>query len=269
MGLNDSFNKGTKITYITSLILLLCYFVMILLIGFTDIIPNSIVSLLIALFLLVLFYFSLFISFIFGLMDFIKNKVLRKKLIMIYLFIIFLNVLVFIIPCSIYKRYDSKLKDKAYDLFEVFEDNDNYIFLYNDLVKMDDKVSSFGKNSYMIYNHNNDLYICLEYNNRVVYGTSSDLRFSSFRNCDFSLNDTENSFVLESYIKKYLSSKYNLEDLEVGSNIVGQFCIDGSCVNGSGYIDNFTVYYNNQRYDAFAAFSNGSIVVTDNIEFNN
>ncbi len=265
-------NKSTRITYIISLFLLLLFLVVNLLVKFSNIFPKSIFYDLITLSILVFFYISLFISVIFGIINFVKNKdkIVRKNIIIMYVLIILVNAVCLVIPSKIYnvmnENYEKILNKKAVDLLDKLENTDKYILLYNDLKSFDSDISKFGKESYMLYNNSKELYICLEYKNKIIYGVKDNFKYSTRKYCDFNSTKVSNTYALESYIKEYLESKYNIEIEEVESNIVDEFCIDATCVPGTGHVQDFDVHYNNEIFVADLNVINDKIVITDNIQ---
>ena len=269
---NEKVNKSTFITYIVSSILLFVYLIMILLIKFSNVFPKSIVSELFAIFVLVFFYISLLVSIIFGILNFVKNKnkLVRKNIIIMYILIILINVLVLVIPNAIYdnssEKAKTKLNTKAEELLDKLQGTESHILLYNELVKIDSQLSEFDKESYVSYNNNEELYICLEYNNRIMYGTKNNLKYSNTKYCEFNVEDASKRFALESYVKEHLESKYNIKIDEVNAHLVDQFCID-TCAPNTGRIEKFYIDYNNEIYHASVELINDKIVVTDDIEF--
>lgn len=268
-------NKSTRITYIISSLLLSLFLVMNLLLKFSkfsNIFSKSIIFNLIIISVLVFFYISLLISVIFGIINFVKNKdkIVRKNIIIMYVLIILVNVVCLVIPSKIYNvindNYEKMLTEKAVELLEKLENTDKYILLYSDLKKIDSEVSKFDKESYMLYSDKEELYICLEYKNRTVYGAKDDLEYSTRKYCEFDPTKVSNDYALESYIKEYLELKYNIEIEKVSSNIVDEFCIDATCVSGTGHIHNFYVHYNNEIFEANLNIINNEIVITDNIQ---
>lgn len=271
---NEKVNKSTYITYIVSSALLFVYFIMILLIKFSNVFPKSVVSELFAIFVLVFFYISLLVSIIFGIVNFVKNKnkLVRKNIIIMYILIVLINVLVLVIPNAIYnnssEKAKTKLNTKAEELLDKLQGTESHILLYNDLIKIDSQLSEFDKESYVSYNNNEELYICLEYNNRIMYGTKNNLKYSNTKYCEFDVTDAKKQFALESYVKEHLELKYNIKIDAIDAHLVDRICID-TCVPGTGRIEKFYIDYNNEIYHANVELINDVIVVTDDIEFNN
>ena len=268
----EKLNKNIIITYVASLVLLLVYLIMILLIKFSDVFPKSIVYELLAVFVLVFFYASLLVSIIFAVINFIKskNKLIRKNIIIMYILIILINVLTLTIPNVIYNNASDVAKTKLYtkseELLDKLNDTEDFILLYNDLIKIDNQLLEFDKESYASYNNDKELYICLEYNNRIIYGTKNNLEYSTTKYCEFDVTDVSKQFALESYVKEYLETKYNIEIDSIYAYIDDQICID-TCISNTGHIDAFYINYNDKKYEINVELVNGKMVITDDIEF--
>ena len=55
--------------------------------------------------------------------------------------------------------------------------------------------TEFDKESYVSYNNNEELYICLEYKDRIVYGTKYNLKYSTKKYCEFDVTDVSKNLL--------------------------------------------------------------------------
>lgn len=207
-------NKGVKVTYIVSFILFILF---ILFYGLTCLDIFSLLArlnfLILCSLLFYLFYLSSIISIIFGIVNFVKNKdiIIRKRLIIMYVFLLIIAIFTFVLPSFSDYYYNSKVMKSINPLIEKIKNSEEnkYVYFIKDLEKIDNSIdlSDYDDSSYITY-FDNKIYVCMSDGEYKISGYENDISNKKINNinksCEFKFSNSQ----AEKYAKQYYNNKY-------------------------------------------------------------
>lgn len=271
---DSGINKAVKVFYIISLVVLGLDLLMVLFSYFNS---YGFVFMLGSFVFLFLFCLSFFGTFILGVINFVHNKVVRKKLLIMFVVLLLFSVFVKFLD-NYLKGIDSYNKEvlreemvnSAKTLINVVknESENRYIYFLEDLKKIDSSLNGdYDAGSY-VKNFNDDVYVCLSDKNYVVEGYGDNLKVSTIgtisKSCSYHIGnvynvDTKTSFnEAEFYLKYFLELKYNISVNKVEA--VLNYDLFGS------ETDHYDVTTNAGVFEAMVKVVDNKIIVTDNYD---